>query len=351
MRQLVAALTLAMLYAAYPSSPVVALGVQAPQARTTLDIYFIDVEGGQSTLIVTPAGQSMLIDAGYAGFGGRDADRVSEAARDARVTSLDYLLVTHFHGDHAGGVPEVARRLPVRTFVDYGAPIEKGAFTTDPFAAYQPLRERARQVHPKPGDRLPLTGVDVDVLSAEGMLAKTPMTGAAGAGQPNPACAGLGDLPDPDSENPRSLGIRMKFGAFTFLDLGDLPGKNLAALACPVNLIGHVDLYLVPHHGNVDTAIPAVVAAVTPRVAILNNGATKGGDAHAFTVLRGAHGIEDTWQLHRSRNADATNFPDAVIANLEDGPNDAGAWIKASAEPSGRFTVTNGRTGLTRNYR
>jgi beta-lactamase superfamily II metal-dependent hydrolase len=339
------------IFSAGPSFSVEARGAQTPQTRKTLDIYFIDVEGGQSTLIVTPAGQSMLVDAGYAGFANRDADRVMAAARDARITSLEYLLVTHFHGDHAGGVPEVARRLPVRTFVDYGEPIEKGAFSAEPFAAYKPLREHAIQLHPKPGDRLPLTGVEIDVLSAGGMLAKTPLAGGEGAGQANPACASLGDLPNPESENPRSLGIRIKFGMFTFLDLGDLPGKNLAALACPTNLIGHIDLYLVPHHGNQDSAIPAVVAATTPRVAILNNGTTKGGDASAFAVLRGAAGIEDTWQLHKTSHADARNFSDAVIANLDDGPNDKGAWIKASAEPNGRFTVTNGRTGLTRTYR
>src|SRR6185436_16967905 len=134
-----------------------------------------------------------------------------------------------------------------------------------------PVRSRGTEVHPKPGDRLPLTGLDVDVLSAGGVLATKPLAGAAGAGQANPACASLGKLPDPQSENPRSLGIRVKFGAFTFLDLGDLPGKNLAALACPTNLIGHVDLYLVPHHGNEDSAIPAVIAALSPKVAILNN--------------------------------------------------------------------------------
>lgn len=348
MRHATAALTLAVFGAASLLLSQAARGGQGTPGRKTLDIYFIDVEGGQSTLVVTPAGQSMLIDAGYAGMANRDADRVMAAARDARINGLDYLLITHFHGDHAGGVPEVVRRLAVKTFVDYGEPIETAAFSAEPFAAYKPLRAHAAQVHPKPGDRLPLTGLDVQVLSAGGALSTTPL---AGAGQANPACTGLGVLLDPPSENPRSVGIRMKFGTFTFLDLGDLPGKNLAALACPTNLIGHIDLYLVPHHGNKDTAIPAVIAAVTPRVAILNNGTTKGGDAEAFTALRGAKGIEDTWQLHRTSHADARNFPDEVIANIEAGPNDTGAWIKVSAEESGRFTVTNGRTGLTRTYR
>jgi competence protein ComEC len=323
----------------------------AAQQRRTLDIYFIDVEGGQSTLVVTPTGQSMLIDTGWAGFANRDPDRIMAAARDARIAQLDYLLITHFHSDHLGGVPEVVRRLPVKRFVDYGDPVETTPSTATPFAAYQPVREGVPQMRPAPGDKLPLNGVDVEVLSAGGRLMSTALSGTADAGQANPACAGLGSLADPQTENPRSLGIRVKFGKFTFLDLGDLPGKNLAALACPTNLIGHVDLYLVPHHGNEDSAIPAVIAAVTPRVAILNNGRRKGGDAEAFAALRGQKGIEDTWQLHKTSNPDAMNFPDEFIANLDDGPADAGAWIRVSAEESGSFTVTNGRTGMTRTYR
>ena len=263
---------------------------RSPRAAVrTLDIYFIDVEGGQSTLVVTPTGQSMLIDTGWAGFANRDPDRIMAAARDACIDQLDYLLITHFHSDHLGGVPEVVRRMPVKRFVDYGEPVEPTAFTATPFAAYKPVREGAPQVHPAPGDKVPLNRLDVDVLSAGGRLITTALSGTADAGQANPACAGLGSLADPQTENPRSLGIRVKFGRFTFLDLGDLPGKNLAALACPTNLIGHVDLYLVPHHGNEDSAIPPVAAV--PRVAILNNGRLKGA-TRSFAALRGQKGID-----------------------------------------------------------
>jgi competence protein ComEC len=315
----------------------------------TLDIYFIDVEGGQSTLLVTPSGQSLLIDAGYAGFDNRDPNRIMAAARDARVTRLDYLLITHFHADHAGGAAEVARRLPVATFVDYGEPIEKSDFSRAPFAMYAAARARGASLHPRPGDKLPLTGVGVEVLSAGGAVLTRPTQRTAGVS--NPACATLGKLPELDGENPRSIGVRITSGSFVFLDLGDLPGANLASLACPNNLLGHADVYLVPHHGNKDTAIPAVVAAVSPRVAILNNGATKGGDPAAFRTLHDAAGIEGVWQLHRSRNPGAANYPDAFIANLDEGARDGGAWIKISAQASGAFSVTNGRTGATTSYR
>jgi competence protein ComEC len=323
--------------------------VAGPQAASTLDIYFIDVEGGQSTLLVTPVGQSLLIDTGYAGFENRDPNRILAAARQANVNRLDYLLITHFHADHAGGVVETVKHLPVATFVDYGEPIEKSDFSRAPFTAYAAVRARGALLHPKPGDKLPVTGVNVEVLSAGGALLTRPTQRTAGVR--NPACATLGKQPELEGENPRSIGVRITFGRFVFLDLGDLPGANLAALACPNNLLGHADVYLVPHHGNKDTAIPAVIAAVSPRVAILNNGATKGGDPAAFRTLHEAAGLEGVWQLHRSRNNGAANYPDAFIANLEDGPRDGGAWIKVSAEATGAFSVTNGRTGATTSYK
>jgi beta-lactamase superfamily II metal-dependent hydrolase len=330
-------------------------GGTALRAAGTLDIYFIDVEGGQSTLIVAPTGEAMLVDAGWSGSGNRDADRILVAARDAHVERLEALLVTHFHEDHAGGIPEVARRLPVATFLDYGEPVEMRDFAQKPFAAYAAIRARGAVRHPNPGDHLALgavkgaKGVEIDVVTAGGALVQRALAGASGA--PNPACATLAEQPVDRTENQRSLGVRLTFGRFTFLDLGDLSGVNLAALACPANLLGHADVYLVPHHGNSDSAIPAVVAAVTPRVAILNNGVTKGGGPPAFTVLRAATGIEDVWQLHRSRNEGADNYPDAFIANLDEGDKDAGAWIKLSADVSGHFTVTNARTGVTKSYK
>jgi competence protein ComEC len=330
---------------------VLATGGAAVRAARTLDIYFIDVEGGQSTLIVAPTGQAMLVDAGWSGSGNRDADRILAAARDAHVERLETLLVTHFHEDHAGGIPEVAKRLPVAAYLDYGEPVETGEFATKPFTAYAAVRAGGVVRHPKPGDHLalgPPKGVELDVVSAGGALVSRAIKGASGT--PNPACATLAEQPVDPTENQRSLGVRLTFGRFTFLDLGDLSGVNLAALACPVNLLGHAAAYLVPHHGNSDSAIPAVVAAVTPRVAVLNNGVTKGGGPSGFAVLHAAAGIEDVWQLHRSKNDGAANYPDPFIANLEEGDKDAGAWIKLSADTSGSFTVTNGRTGVTRSY-
>ena len=323
------------------------LVVGSVTAAGTLDIYFIDVEGGQSTLIVTPAGQSLLIDTGYPERGGRDPDRIMAAIRDARVTRIDYLLITHFHEDHDGGAAELARRIPIGTFVDYGAPLEKGSDVVEAFTAYEEARRRGRHLVPQPGDRLPLEGIDVEVVSAGGTMLSNPLSGG---GRPNAACADYERRVDVTMENPRSIGVRVRFGAFRFFDLGDLGWNKLGELVCPNNLIGEGDVYLVAHHGNGDSAVPAFLAAVQPKVAVVNNGPYKGGTARALAALRGTVGSESVWQLHRSFSDGVENFPDAFIANLDVDDKDQAAWIKLTAGQDGSFTMANGRTNWTRRY-
>jgi beta-lactamase superfamily II metal-dependent hydrolase len=325
---------------------VLALAVSASAART-LDIYFIDVEGGQSTLIVTPSGESLLIDTGYPELNGRDPDRIMAAVSDAHISRIDYLLITHFHEDHDGGAAELARRLPVRTYIDYGSPKETGPDVVAAFAAYEAARRGGRHIVPNPGDRLPIKDVDVEVVSAGGAKLSRPLRGA---GEPNPACGAYERRADITTENPRSIGVRLRYGAFRFLDLGDLGWNALGELVCPSNLIGEIDVYLAAHHGNGDAAVPALVDALRPRVAIVNNGVVKGGTATGLSVLRNAPGLEDIWQLHRTINNGAENVPDAFIANLEGDERDLAAWIKLSATADGRFTVGNGRTGWSKTY-
>jgi beta-lactamase superfamily II metal-dependent hydrolase len=323
--------------------PALALG----EGGGPLQIYFIDVEGGQSTLIVTSDRRAVLIDAGWSQANHRDADRIQAAARDAQITALDYLILTHFHEDHAGGVAEIARRLPVKTFVDYGAPIEQGTFTQAPFMTYSGARAQGQQLHPKPGERLSLGDVEIEVVSAGGEVTKRPLQGV--TSKLTSGCAPVTRGAADEGENPRSLGVRLRFGRFSFLDLGDLSGANLVALVCPDNLLGHSDVYLVPHHGNADTAIVPLITAVSPRIAILNNGVTKGGDPSAMAALKAA-GVGEVWQLHRSVAAGSSNAPDNFIANVTDTP-DAAAWLKVTADSDGSFSVTNGRTGETKAYR
>jgi competence protein ComEC len=321
------------------------LAVTASAAKA-LEIFFIDVEGGQATLIVTPAGQSLLIDAGYGGrFGGRDPERILEVVREARVERIDYLLITHFHPDHVGGVPELASKIPIGTFIDNGTPLGTDRMTAGGYRAYEPVRRNGQHIVAQPGARLPLDGIEVDVVSAGGTLLSTPLSGG---GQQNGACKDLEDHKDDGTENFRSIGVMLRFGAFRFLDLGDLSGNTLAGLVCPTNLLGTASVYLVAHHGDYDSNLPALYSALRPRVAIMNNGVTKGGAPEAFKTLRAQRGLEDVWQLHASRNPGAENSAEDLIANIDDGSTSY--RIKLTAHDDGSFSVANGRTGLIRMY-
>jgi beta-lactamase superfamily II metal-dependent hydrolase len=325
----------------------------------TLEIYFIDVEGGQSTLVVTPEKHSLLIDTGWAGDGqgfnpgdphkARDANRIAAAARDAGASQIDYLLITHFHVDHVGGVSELAQLMPIRAYVDHGAPHPHAAATSsetrDAFALYAGLRNKAAQhIEPRPGDRLPLSDIEVTVVSSGGATLAAPLPSAGSANATCPEHA----LPtgDPD-ENPRSTGILVRYGKFRFLDLGDLTGEPLFKLVCPKNSVGQVDAYLVAHHGAADAAEPATFAAFQPRVAIIDNARKKGGQRAMFEALHHAHGIESVWQLHTSADARETNFPPEYIANIDDS---AAHWIKLVANEDGSFGVFNGRTKQWKQY-
>ena len=227
--------------------------VAAAKSAKPLDIYFIDVEGGQATLIVAPSGQAMLVDTGWPGFNGRDADRIVAAAKAAGIQRIDYVVITHFHRDHVGGAPQLAARMKLGTFVDHGPNQEDSAVTREDYAAYQKLLPNAKHMVAKPGDRIPLKGVDVQVLTAAGERIQNPLPGA---GQPNPSCAAEAEAPADASENARSLGTLLTYGKFRFIDLGDLTKRKEMELVCPNNLLGTVDVYLTTHPGLINPMPP-----------------------------------------------------------------------------------------------
>jgi beta-lactamase superfamily II metal-dependent hydrolase len=315
-------------------------------------IYSIDVEGGQSTLLVSPEGGSLLVDTGWPGENGRDAKRIQEAMKDAGISKIDHVLITHFHVDHVGGVPNLvqlakADNLQIGEFIDHGENREDSDITRHDYAAYL----KAIQGHPrrivKPGDTINIPGLSVLVLTADGEhIASVPGVKP----EPNPYCATEPHWDLDTTENPRSTGILVRFGKFRFLDLGDLTKAKEIPLVCPNNLIGHVDLYLVNHHGFNLSNTKAFVDAIHPRVAIMNNGAHKAGSPEAWQTVHESPGLEDLYMAHTAEDSDAAhNSAEALISNPKGTASD-GAYFKVVAGRDGGFSVTNTRTSVTKTY-
>ena len=329
--------------------PFLCLVWTAGASSTSLRIYFVDVEGGQATLFVTPTGQSLLVDTGWPGFNGRDADRIVAAAKDAGLSKIDYVLITHFHMDHVGGLPQLAERFPIGTFIDHG---ENRESTDQPtmqvWQAYQKLLQSGKYKHiiAKPGDKLPLTGMDDVVVSADGNVISKPLPAAGGE---NPACRGAEQAPADTTENARSLGFLVTFGKLRILDLGDLTKDKEWDLMCPVSKIGKVDIYIVSHHGWQQSGSAQLVDGISPRVAIMDNGAKKGGSPGPWEIIEKSPRLENLWQLHYSEEGGSThNVPAEFIANPQ-GP-DPGHYFRLTAHKDGTFEVFNSRTKQTKKY-
>jgi competence protein ComEC len=320
------------------------------QAAKTLEIYVIDTEGGKSLLIVSPSGQSMLVDTGMPGRNNRDTNRILEAAQTAGIKKIDFLVVTHYDFDHVENVPATVAKIPVGTFIDHGPPIVGDPVTARFVAAYLDVAAKAKRIIVKPGDKIPFQGVDVLVVSSATQAVKR---GVKGGGAVNLACQNspvrAADDKVDKAENAASVGLLYTFGKFRMLDLADLIWNKEIELMCPVNPIGTVDLLMVSHHGDDLSNSPALIHAVRPKVTIMNNGARKTGAPAVLRTIQSSPGLVAAYQLHWSENAPGDNPPDEWIANLRGSPD--GKWIKVSAAQNGTFTVTNGRTGVSRTFK
>jgi competence protein ComEC len=347
------------------------------QSRTAkpLQIYVIDVEGGNATLFVSPSGESLLIDTGNAGAiaAPRDAGRIMEAAKDAGLTQIDHLIITHWHGDHFGGLAELAKQIPIKHYYDHGPNVQPGQAADDFLKdVYPQLIAKAQHTVLKPGDKIALAGVNVDVVLSAGEPIKAPLKGA---GAPNPYCASF-VKGDNNAEDPMSVGILLTYGRFRTIHLGDNTKNKEFELMCPNNRIGTVDLLLGLHHGQASSNSPVLVHALRPRVAIMNDGTRKGGEPETMKTVFASPGLEDLWQLHFSLlSGQEYTVPGAFIANGVDQQGDAmpvGTWtpplpgqqappapahngksnyFKVTAQQDGTFTVTNTRNNFSKTYR
>jgi beta-lactamase superfamily II metal-dependent hydrolase len=366
------------------------LALAAQGKSGSLSIYYIDTEGGQSTLFVGPTGESLLVDTGNPGD--RDLGRIAETLRTAGVTRIDHLWTTHYHSDHTGALVELAKQFPVGHFYDHGTPHPNDRIVSAQFlAAYESLSAGKRTIV-KPGDKVKMTGLDITAVASANQFIRANLPGG---GSRNASCAGVSPKDESayfDPDNGESAGFVLTYGRFRTADLGDLTWNGELDLMCPTNRIGTVDLYLTSHHGLEKSGSPALVQALRPRVVVMNNGTRKGGAPAVFAGLQETIGIEDLWQLHWSYNVGLENAPARFIANVDDpatiatvlttpapapgappapragGPGAPGAGrgrgpagggaaahtpaylIKVSVQQDGSFTVTNTRNNFSKTY-
>jgi competence protein ComEC len=325
-----------------------AIAVCGPMKSATvpprpLDIFFVDVEGGAATLMVTPNGESVLVDSGWPRQDGRDAKRIEHAARYvAGLSQIDHYVTTHWHTDHYGGIEYLTRLMPVKHFWDRGIP---STLSEDPSgfqllqAAYRKAsgsKSRALQA----GDYLRLKPaglpLELKVVAANGRVLDEEDDPAQMSCPRHPA------KPADTSDNARSLALMLSYGEFNFLNCGDLTWNIEHKLVCPENRVGDVDLWQVTHHGSDQSSNPALVDAIQPRCAVVVNGPRKGGSPDVIRLLKRTPSLQAFYQLHRQvQNSASDNAPPERIANLEE--NCRGEFIRVRLNRAGdRYTVYKG---------
>lgn len=343
----------------------------APKLSKDLKIISVDVEGGSAVIFLTPEGKSLLIDTGFPPNSGdprlpagtppktlpSSADKIVAAAKELGITKFDYLLITHYHGDHVGGVPALLDKMPVDTFIDHGVNREMPAPNTPPerlarsteggFQTYMKLIAGKKHIVETVGQTLDIGSLHLEFVTADGNVPAQPLPGA---GQANPDCAGVAKHPnDGGDENNRSLGMLMTFGKTRIVYLGDLTWNKEIELLCPVNKVGKTDIYFVTGHGmNLSSSPPT--RALDPLVAVMQNGPTKGGDKEVITMVNSYPNLKGYWRTHNTIRYPDLNGDADYIAN----PNwlpDQNYHVTLDIAPSGTFTVTNSRNNFSQTYK
>jgi competence protein ComEC len=349
------------------------------ERKSVLKLYFIDVGWGSATLIVSPSGQTMLIDTGQPSTAGR----VLDVLKLAGIKRIDYLVITHYHWDHCGALTELAANIPIHTIVDHGEPnVELGKSddwwkqrrqvsppgigkrTDEEYEAYLKVRDQHHHIVVKAGDRIPISGLDVDVVAAAYETISRPLKGA---GAPSPACAKTELRPEEDAEDGQSIAVVVTYEKFRFASFSDITWNVEQRLFCPDNLVGTVDVYWITHHGQsydrsysdyywgISSCPPAEVYGLRPRVSILSLGPEghprKGATPDVLKLLRSSPGMETIWQTNYvvGGGEKGHSAPEQFCANVGDS-GDRAQYIKLLADPDGNFTVTNSRNGYTQQY-
>jgi competence protein ComEC len=310
-----------------------------------LDIYFIDVEGGAATLIVTPSNESILVDTGNPGE--RDSKRIFEAAKLAGLSQIDHLIITHYHGDHFGGAADLVKLIPFKTMYDNA---DENPSRDRPTPAYLAIQSDKR-VMPKPGDEITLKQRPGAALKLKFLAARKKVIDAPPNAKENPFCKDVKGKAIDLSDNANSIVFLLSFGEFKFFDAGDLTWNIEHDLACPVNRVGTVDVYQVTHHGLAQSNNPALVKALTPTVAIMNNGSTKGCEPEVYSTLKSTESIQAIWQIHKNLRADGdvNNTVAEYIANSQ--KECAGNYIKLSVAADGKsYLVSIPATKIEKTY-
>lgn len=321
----------------------------AGTADKRLDLYWIDVEGGAATLLVTPAGDTVLIDTGNPGR--RDPDRIVKAVTEvAGMKQIDHLIITHYHGDHFGGALTLVEQLPVQNLYDNG---QFEGMPDNPGKAYFDLKVGRRHVV-KPGMTLPLKQAAGDgaKLSFTFLGGQKQFVEPPGNATDNAAICSTAREKDRDgSDNANSVVMVVDFGGWRFYDAGDLTWNQEARLVCPKNLVGQVDVYQVTHHGLDSSNNPLVLRSLAPRVAVMNNGVTKGCLPDVFTTLQDTKSLEAVYQLHKNLRPDGAtnNVADEYIANKD--KECQGNYVKLSVAADAKsYTVSIPANGHSRSF-
>ena len=362
-----------------------ALVTPALAAGNTLKIVSVDVEGGGGTLFVTPSGRSLLIDTGWPSDYGllpspdgaqNSADRIVAAAKKLGVKKIDYLIITHFHMDHVGGVVDLAKRIPIGTFIDHGPNVEPlpPGVKDDPhlpggapdilYPKYLEVIKGHKHIVAKPGQVIRMGGMTDTIVSSNGVVMSKAL---AGAGAPNPACDSAESKSEKDlggEENRRSVASMLTFGKVKIALFGDLSWDKERELSCPAGKLGHVNLLIATQHGSNISSNPASIADMHPDVVVMGSGGKKGGDEEAIKTIKTSPGLMGFWQSHENFAHPEWDGDKNMIANLNpsaeavaaqakslfSAPPDQGYAIHAEVTKDGAITVTNDRNGYSKTY-